>query len=130
MPEILNPNNAIVIQQPSAQATFSKTTLAKVRLTQQHLTDAKASMIHDMSTQRLSPQEMFDKINQLQNIQVSLDAVIETVSASVPEAFTDADAPGMRALKKDNDLTDVEVAKLYDTNQTKVNRILNSPLKS
>ncbi|HEX8591742.1 MAG TPA: hypothetical protein VF682_00440 [Pseudomonas sp.] len=130
MTEPTNPNAAIVIVQPAAQATFSKTTMAKVRLTQQHLTDTKASMINDMSTQRLSPQAMFEKIDQLQKIQVSLDAVAGAVEETVPEVFTDEDAVGMRTLKKEHDLTDVELAKLYDTNQSKVNRLLNSPIKS
>ena len=116
-----------VVTAPTAQATFSKTTVAKLRLTTQNLTDAKNSMIHDMSAQRLEPTAMLNKIMELQNVQTALDTVTASVigSADMPAPFTDQEVHEMRDLKKEHNLTEHELAALYDTNQSKINRVLN-----
>jgi hypothetical protein len=131
MADPIAPENQAVINAPSSEATFSKTTVAKLNLTQLQLTDAKASMIHDMSTQRLEPEAMLEKIMQVQKVQVTLDTLIDSVSSTstLNTPFTDAEAQGMRDLKKEHDLTDHQLATIYGTNQTKVNRVLNNQTK-
>lgn len=131
MADPLAPESQAVVTAPTSQATFSKTTVAKLNLTQQQLTDAKASMIQDMSTQRLEPGAMLEKIMQVQKVQVTLDTLIDSVTdtSTLSTPFTDQEAQEMRDLKKEHDLTDHQLASLYETNQTKINRVLNNQSK-
>ena len=131
MADPIAPESQAVVTAPTSQATFSKTTVAKLNLTQQQLTDAKASMIQDMSTQRLEPEAMLEKIMQVQKVQVTLDTLIDSVTdkSTLNSPFTDQEAQEMRDLKKEHDLTDHQLASLYETNQTKVNRVLNNQSK-
>ncbi|HCL3813681.1 hypothetical protein [Pseudomonas aeruginosa] len=131
MADPIAPESQAVVTAPTSQATFSKTTVAKLNLTQQQLTDAKASMIQDMSTQRLEPEAMLEKIMQVQKVQVTLDALIDSVTdtSTLNTPFTDQEAQEMRDLKKEHDLTDHQLASLYETNQTKINRVLNNQSK-
>lgn len=125
----LEPTNQIVVQAPVQTAsTFSKTTVARARLTQEQLTATKASMIHDMAVQRLDPTETLAKIMQVQAIQDSLDSLTSSIAAesTADIPFTEAEVQAMRALKKEHDLTDHKLAELYDSNQTKINRVLNN----
>ncbi|MDD2092409.1 hypothetical protein NP522_19680 [Pseudomonas guariconensis] len=131
MADPIVPESQAVVTAPTSQATFSKTTVAKLNLTQQQLTDAKASMIQDMSTQRLEPETMLEKIMQVQRVQVTLDTLIDSVTdkSTLNSPFTDQEAQEMRDLKKEHDLTDHQLASLYETNQTKINRVLNNQSK-
>lgn len=125
----LDPESQIVVQAPAqAESTFSKTTVARARLTALHLTATKASMINDMAVQRLDPTQTLKNIIEVQDIQTSLDSLTaKIVAESAPDApFTDPEVEDMRAIKKEFDLTDQKLADLYDTNQTKINRLLNN----
>ncbi|AWQ84918.1 hypothetical protein CSC33_2263 [Pseudomonas aeruginosa] len=74
---------------------------------------------------------MLEKIMQVQKVQVTLDALIDSVTdtSTLNTPFTDQEAQEMRDLKKEHDLTDHQLASLYETNQTKINRVLNNQSK-
>jgi hypothetical protein len=128
MRELTDPVSQAVIEAPTRTAAFSKTTLAHARLTKRHLDATKESMIRDMTTQDLSDGEILQQFRQVAAVSVRLADLTTSIEASsAPDApFTEKEVQDMRAIKKDHDLTEQSLAELYDTNQSKINRVLNN----
>lgn len=128
MSEPLNPTTQIVSEAPAPAAAFSKTTVAQSKLMQQHLIATKESMIRDMATQTLSDNEVLNNFRIMSEAQIKADNLSAAIAANAsPDTpFTEREVEDMRTLKKDHNLTEHQLADLYDSNQTKINRVLNN----
>jgi len=128
MRDLIQPATEIVVEAPASVASYSKTTVVNAKLMQKHLNATKESMIRDMASLKLSDDEVLHNFRTMAAAQVKADdlqGVINSTSA-MSDAFTEREVEDMRDVKKQNNLTEHELAELYETNQSKINRVLNN----
>ncbi|MCT7942402.1 hypothetical protein [Shewanella holmiensis] len=108
-----------------AEAKFSRSTIAHIETSKEQLVNTRKSMLDDMSKgQFTTPQDALDAIMELQSIQGNLDKLSDKIKNNTTSSFSPSDVATMREMKS-NGTTEAKIAELFDTNQTKVNRLLN-----
>lgn len=120
-----------IINQPVAihaevqvAATFSKASRARLNEAREKLIETKKQMLDDLSRQHFtSPLEAAQSIVQLQGIQCQVDALADRMQSQSSDEFTKSDVETMREMKHEG-RTEAKIAEFFDTNQTKVNRLL------
>ncbi len=128
MRDQLEPTSMLVVEAPASVAAYSKTTVVNAKLMQKHLNATKESMIRDMASQNLSDEEVLQNFRTMASAQMKADDLQKVVNSNstMDEPFTEKEVEDMRTVKKDNNLTEHDLADLYDTNQSKINRVLNN----
>lgn len=129
MPDPFNPSSAnpitvIQAQQPAqAEPKFSRTTLAKLKETANSMVESRKSMLDDMSRHPFAnPGEALQSIMKLQHIQKQLDDLRGTIAGASTEGFASKDVEAINEWKRDGK-SEEQIADLYDTNQSKINRL-------
>lgn len=108
-----------------AQQTFSRSTLARVEQSKGALEAVQQSLMVDaVKIPGNDPQALMDIIIQAKGIQKSIDDLNVNIANNVAPNFTAADVNTMREMKAKN-VPETEIADLFHTNQTKINRLVN-----
>ena len=115
----------IQVEAQTEARIFSRSTLAHIAATHEQLIDTKKSMLDDMSKCRFAtPADILIAIDSLQKIQEKVDELQKVVESKSASEFTQDDVKTMEEMKRKG-ATEVMVAQRFQTNQTKVNRLLN-----
>ena len=122
----LKTQTPIVIQSESrSDSSVSASTVARYRQAQKAHEVAKESAIRDLSSNpNLSPQQATTAIMQIQRLHQQSSQATETIAGMCTTEIQESDAPTMRAMRKEGS-TDAQIAEFFDTNQTKINRMIN-----
>jgi response regulator RpfG family c-di-GMP phosphodiesterase len=108
-----------------ADAKYSRSTIANLNDAAEKLTQTKKSMLDDMSRGAFqTPQDALDAIMQLQRIQNDVDALKDSISKKATEGFGAKDVETIEEMKRQGK-SEEKIAELFDTNQTKINRLRN-----
>jgi hypothetical protein len=117
--------SSIQIEAKTEATIFSRSTLAHVAAVHEQLVDTKKSMLDDMSKCRFaSPSDVLEAIDSLQKIQEKVDDLQKVVESKSAADFTQNDLKTMDEMKRKG-ATEAVIAHRFQTNQTKVNRLLN-----
>ena len=109
-----------------AEAKFSRSTIAHIETSKEQLVNTRKSMLDDMSKGQFStPQDAINAIMELQSIQGSLDKLSDKIQGNTTSDFSSSDVDTMKEMKR-NGATETKIATRFDTNQTKVNRLLKA----
>jgi response regulator RpfG family c-di-GMP phosphodiesterase len=117
---------AIHVEAPIAGPIISRSSRARFNEARDALLETKRQLLNDMTHQRFELSEQtLQALSHLRDIQDEADAFAQRLSQGTTDDFTRADIETMRAMKREGK-TEARIAELYDTNQTKVNRLVNS----
>lgn len=112
------------VVQSEVEATFSRATRAKLNETREYLAQTKRSMLDDLSRQRFPTVEtVAQAVMDLQGIEDQIVSLSDKLGRASASNFSDEDVAVMKQMKQR--YTEVQIAHFFETNQTKVNRLLN-----
>ncbi|MDQ1207260.1 hypothetical protein QE380_000183 [Acinetobacter baylyi] len=125
-PNDLIPSSAQVSTTEShSNSSISASTVARYRQAEWAHEAAKECAIRDLTVNsNLSAQEITTAVMQIQRFHQNAQNCTATIQAMSNPEITDQDATTMKSMRKEG-LTDAQIAELFATNQTKVNRMIN-----
>lgn len=120
------PDSAQVEQSESpASAQLSASTAARYRQAKEAHETAKEQAIRDLTRNiNLTPQQMMDAMVDIQGAHKHIDSFTTRIAEVANTEITSSDADTMRKMRADG-ATDAKIAEWFDTNPTKVNRMIN-----
>jgi hypothetical protein len=127
------PNNSLLISvtenvvESNVQQNqgHSRETLGHLNLATANLANAQASIAMDIARNpNMSPEDMLGRLQQMQEIQKQAASMRDTVSQNVSPNFAPNDVGFIRDLKAQN-MSEKNIAAVLETNQTRINRLLN-----
>lgn len=127
MPKItLVPESTEVVRdEATSAAPLSASTAARYRQAKESFETAKEQAIRDLATNpNLKPQEMMDAMVNIQSMHQKVAEFTSEIARLANADITPNDAPTMRKMRAEG-TTDAKIAEWFDTNQTKVNRMIN-----
>ena len=109
----------------TASAQLSASTAARYRQAKEAHETAKEQAIRDLTSNiNLTPQQMMDAMVDIQNTHKHIDSFTTRIAEVANTEMTSTDAITMRKMRADG-ATDAKIAEWFDTNPTKVNRLIN-----
>jgi hypothetical protein len=123
---VLLPQSAQVVRaEVRASAPLSASTTARYRQAKEGFEVAKEQAIRDLAKNpSLEPQEAMNAIANIQNMHKKIDHFTTDIANMANSELTADDAPTMRQMRKEG-ATDAKIAEWFDTNPTRVNRMIN-----
>ena len=120
------PDSAQVEKSESpASAQLSASTAARYRQAKEAHETAKEQAIRDLTSNiHLTAQQMMDAMVDIQNAHKQIDSFTTRIAEVANTEITPTDATTMRKMRADG-ATDAKIAEWFDTNPTKVNRMIN-----
>ncbi|HDG1697570.1 TPA: hypothetical protein PFE29_004463 [Kluyvera ascorbata] len=120
------PDSAQVEKSESpASAQLSASTAARYRQAKEAHETAKEQAIRDLTSNiNLTAQQMMDAMVDIQNAHKHIDSFTARIAEVANTEITPTDATTMRKMRADG-ATDAKIAEWFDTNPTKVNRMIN-----
>lgn len=126
----IEPGDTSQVVEVRAEARYSRSTIANLNNVADNLIETKKSMLDDMSRGVFqTPQDALDAIMKLQNIQGQVSALKDSITLKAASGFSAKDVETIEEMKRQGK-SEEKIAALFDTNQTKINRLRNgkSPL--
>ncbi|MCK7358507.1 hypothetical protein UXP70_16370 [Enterobacter cloacae] len=121
------PDSAQVEKSESPSPTqLTASTTARYRQAKEAHEAAKEQAIRDLTSNiSLSPQQMMDAMVVIQDMHRQVDSFTTRIASIANTEIAPNDATTMRDMRA-NGATDAKIAEWFDTNPTKVNRMINS----